>query len=347
MLYVPQIHTSINEGKDNCCVDDWLLTISLNSPVFLSSTAGVLESQDALASWVLAAHLRPDFSMENLLIKQGTVLGSYFLYRFWDSAFALSPSYTSTPSFVFTGWRAVSIFKFSLQPEVSTCWTLLMAWLWEFAWEVAIMTWLFCKLPQVDQAETAKCRELRLSKSWEHLGTVVARFVACGMICLRRLWYLIHGVKAVWDVIVWFLFDSRGRFPIHVGWFLNHPFLDSEASLVSQRRSRAALVFAKCIHVLLLHFLREWHYADHPGARCLGSLTQIMLTFLDIYNPETVWVTGAHPVKWQRPGSWEAQEIGGQLLKMGEGWHFLIRSSVAALAFWLRGYHTDSKPVGF
>ena len=78
MLYVPQIHTSINEGKDNCCVDDWLLTISLNSPVFLSSTAGVLESQDALASWVLAAHLRPDFSMENLLIKQGTVLGSNF-----------------------------------------------------------------------------------------------------------------------------------------------------------------------------------------------------------------------------------------------------------------------------
>ena len=145
-------------------------TISMKSPVFLS-TAGVLElSQDALASWVLAAHLRPDFSMENLLIEQGTVLGSYFLYRFWDSAFALSPSYTSTPSFVFTGWRAVSIFKFSLQPEVSTCWTLLMAWLWEFPWEDAITTWLFCKLPQADQVETARCRDLRLSKSvniWE------------------------------------------------------------------------------------------------------------------------------------------------------------------------------------
>ena len=99
-------------------------------------------------------------------------------------------------------------------------------------------------------------------------------------------------------------------FPIHVGRFPNHPFLHSEASLVSQRsRSRAALVFAKCIHVLLLHFLREWHYADHPGAQCLGSLTQNMLTFLDIYNPETVWMTGAHAVKWQRPGSWEAQEI--------------------------------------
>ena len=50
----------------------------MKSPVFLSP-AGVLElSQDALASWVLAAHLRPDFSMENLLIKQGTVLGSNF-----------------------------------------------------------------------------------------------------------------------------------------------------------------------------------------------------------------------------------------------------------------------------
>ena len=181
----------------------------LNSPVFLS-TAGVLESQDALSSWVLAAHLRPDFSMENLLIKQGTVLGSYFLYRFWDSAFALSPSYTSTPSFVFTGWRAVSSFKLSLQPEVSTCWTLLMAWLWEFPWEDDMMIWLFCKLPQVDQAETARCRDLRLSKSrWEHLGTVVARFVACGMICLRRLWYLLRSEGSIWDVIVWFLFDSR------------------------------------------------------------------------------------------------------------------------------------------
>ena len=85
-------------------------------------------------------------------------------------------------------------------------------------------------------------------------------------------------------------------FPIHVGRFPNHPFLHSEASLVSQRsRSRAALVFAKCIHVLLLHFLREWHYADHSGAQCLGSLTQNMLTFLDIYNPETVWPDRSTP----------------------------------------------------
>ena len=51
-----------------------------------------------------------------------------------------------------------------------------------------MMTWLFCKLPQVDQAETARCRDLRLSKPcWEHLRTVVARFVACGMICLMLL----------------------------------------------------------------------------------------------------------------------------------------------------------------
>ena len=319
----------------------------LNSSVFLS-TAGVLQLwQDALALWVQAAHLRLEFFMENLLIKQGTVLGSYFFYSFWAGAFELSPSCTSTPSFIPTGWRAVSIFKFSLQLEVSACWTLLMAWLWQFPWN---MTWLFCKLLQVDQAETARCRDLRLSKPWEHLGTVVARFVASGMICLRRLWYLIHGVKAVWDVIVSFLFDSP--------WSVSDSRrLVSESSLlgfrnlfgfpVKRSRSRAALVFAKCIHVLLLHFLREWHYADHPGARCLGSLTQNMLTFMDIYNPETVWLTGAHPVNWQRPGSWEAQETGGQLLKMGEWWHFLIRSSVAALAFWLRGYHTDSKSVGF
>jgi hypothetical protein len=56
----------------------------LNSTVFLSSTAvlGLELSQDALALWGLAAHLRPEFFMENLLIKQGTVLGSYFFYRF-------------------------------------------------------------------------------------------------------------------------------------------------------------------------------------------------------------------------------------------------------------------------
>jgi hypothetical protein len=54
---------------------------SLKSPVFLSSR-GVLESQDALALWVQAAHLRPEFFMENLLIKLGTVLGSYFFYSF-------------------------------------------------------------------------------------------------------------------------------------------------------------------------------------------------------------------------------------------------------------------------
>ena len=79
----------------------------LNSPVFLS-TAGVLQLwQDALALWVQAAHLRPEFFMENLLIKQGTVLGSYFFYSFSGRAFALSPSYTvvsgSTPCFVSTG----------------------------------------------------------------------------------------------------------------------------------------------------------------------------------------------------------------------------------------------------
>jgi hypothetical protein len=77
----------------------------LKSPVFLSTA--VLESQDALALWVQAAHLRPEFFMENLLIKQGTVLGSYFFYSFSGRAFALSPSYTvvsgSTPCLVSTG----------------------------------------------------------------------------------------------------------------------------------------------------------------------------------------------------------------------------------------------------
>ena len=61
-----------------------------------------------------------------------------------------------------------------------------------------MMTLLFCKLTQADQAETARCRDLRLSKpSWEHLGTVVARFVACGMICLRRLWYQLRSEGSV------------------------------------------------------------------------------------------------------------------------------------------------------
>ena len=61
----------------------------LNSPVFLS-TAGVLQLwQDALALWVQAAHLRPEFFMENLLIKLGTVLGSYFFYN--DKGFETGP----------------------------------------------------------------------------------------------------------------------------------------------------------------------------------------------------------------------------------------------------------------
>ena len=78
---------------------------------------------------------------------------------------------------------------------------------------------------------------------------------------------------------------------IPVVWFSDSRRLVTESSVlgfrnlfgfqVTRNRSRAALVFAKCIHVLLLHFLREWHYADHPGAGCLGSLQQNMLKFLD------------------------------------------------------------------
>ena len=91
---------------------------------------------------------------------------------------------------------------------------------------------------------------------------------------------------------------------IPVVWFSDSRRLVTESSVLGfrnlfgfqvTRRSRAALVFAKCIHVLLLHFLREWHHAGHPGARCLGSLTQNMLTFLDIYNPETVWPDRSTP----------------------------------------------------
>ena len=63
--------------------------------------------------------------------------------------------------------RICSSFKFSLQLEVWTCWTVLMAWLWQFPWK---MTLLFCKLPQADQVEIATCRDLRLSQAvniWE------------------------------------------------------------------------------------------------------------------------------------------------------------------------------------
>ena len=73
-----------------------------------------------------------------------------------------------------------------------------------------------------------------------------------------------------------------------------------------------------------------------------------MLTFLDIYNPETVWPDRSTPSQLtatRKVG--RLRKIGGQLLIMGEGWRFLIRSSVAALAFWLRGYHTDSKACWF
>ena len=94
-----------------------------------------------------------------------------------------------------------------------------------------------------------------------HSKEVVAPVSECSMKC-----YCL--------VIVWF--PSFG-FPIHAGWFPNHPFWDSETSLVSRWHATEVV-----LHVLLLHFLREWHYAGHPGARCLGSLTQNMLTFLDI-----------------------------------------------------------------
>ena len=93
----------------------------------------------------------------------------YFFLRLC-LCFVCLPVTQSSLGRLLPSFSLVSSFKISLQPEVSTCWTLLMAWLWEFPWEDAITTWLFCKLPQADQVETARCRDLRLSKSvniWE------------------------------------------------------------------------------------------------------------------------------------------------------------------------------------
>ena len=127
------------------------------------------------------------------------------------------------------------------------------------------------------------------------------------------------------------LFDNclipRGRFPIRVGWFPNHPFWDSETSLVygfqvTRNRSRASC-FASAFS--------EGMALCQPPRSSVSWIFAAEHVDIPAQNPEAVWMTGAHPVKWQRPGSWEAQEIGRQLLllKMDKGWYFL-RSPVAA-----------------
>ena len=143
---------------------------------------------------------------------------------------------------------------------------------------------------------------------------------------------------------------------IPVVWFSDSRRLVTESSVlgfrnlfgfqVTRNRSRAALVVCK-VYSCFAPAFSEGMTLCRPPRSSVSWIFDAGHVDIPGQNPETVWVTGAHPVNWQRPGSWEAQEIGGQLLKMGEGWYFLIRSSVAALAFWLRGYHTGSKAWRF
>jgi len=136
---------------------------------FLSSTAGVLQLwQDALALWVLAVHLRPDLWWTQ--IQQGLLL-DLPATSFWDCAFALSVSQLHSrlwvDSFLRFHWFQASKFHFSLRfRHVELCsWRDFGSFL-----EKMTLTLLFCKLPQADQVETARCWDLRLSKSvniWE------------------------------------------------------------------------------------------------------------------------------------------------------------------------------------
>ena len=165
----------------------------LKSPVFLS-TAGVLESQDALASWVLAAHLRPDFSMENLLIKQGTVLGSYFLYRF--------PSFSLVEELF-----QASNFHFSLRfRHVELC-----SWR-DFGSFLEKMTWWHCCSANWRRRTKRKQQDVEILDFQNQAGNIWELWLQ-GL--LHVAWFVYgdcgtsYGVKAVWDVIVWFLFDSR------------------------------------------------------------------------------------------------------------------------------------------
>ena len=147
-----------------------------------------------------------------------------------------------------------------------------------------------------------------------HCWTVwlAARFVAYGMTCLmfldptldclrlkpkpplwtaRRLHCHWRSEGTIWNAIVWLI---TVWFPCLVS---NSRRLVSESSVAGFRsiigfrvkcnRSHAVLVFAKCIHALLLRFPRECHHADHPGAWCL----RVDAEHVDIpgHTPEAVW----------------------------------------------------------
>jgi hypothetical protein len=103
----------------------------------------------------------------------------------------------------------------------------------------------------------------------------------------------------------------RCRFPIRVGWFPNHPFWDSESSLVSRWHATEVVLHWCLQSVFMFCFCIFWGNGILPATQELGVLGLWDAEHVDIpgQNPEAVWMTGAHPVKWQRPGSWEAQEI--------------------------------------
>ena len=132
-------------------------------------------------------------------------------------------------------------------------------------------------------------------------------------------------------------------FPIRVGWFPNHPFWDSETSLVSRWHATEVVLHWCLQSVFMFCFCIFWGNGILPATQELGVLGLWDAEHVDIpgQNPENVWVTGAHSVNWQRPGSWEAQEIGRQLLNMNKGCWYFLRSPVAALALCLQSSHVE------
>jgi hypothetical protein len=123
-------------------------------------------------------------------------------------------------------------------------------------------------------------------------------------------------------------------FPIHVGRFPNHPFLDSEAFLVSQwnaaevvlRWCQSVFMFCSCIFRGndIMPTTQELGVLDLWRRTCWHSWTYIILK---LYG-------------WQEhTQSNDNDPEVGRLRKLDvnedEGWYFL-RSPVAALAFWLQ-----------
>ena len=154
---------------------------------------------------------------------------------------------------------------------------------------------------------------------------------------------LLHSKEIVVPVTEWRQYEMllfgyclipRGRFPIHVGWFPNHPFWDSETSLVSRWHAEVVLHWS-LQSVFMFCFCIFWGNGIMPATQELGVL--------DLWR-RTCWHSWTYRILklygWQEhTQSNDNDPEVGRLRKLDvnedEGWYFL-RSPVAALAFWLQ-----------